>query len=807
MKKFTLFRRLCAVTMGLLLGTAWAMAQISVPSVSNTDYVDFTSATLSNVKLDGGYNNQFGVGSMKNSEASITLPGITNEVEKQYVLAFKARYNTNNTKVTVQIKFTDGASNEYSTEILTIDNNNCTRGTDSYYMLQLTNPLPVGTYTLDVNLTSTAGTANWGANFGNLLVLDPDNFNGLASEKIDFNKYTDKSTQGGVEAGFGNSDANYKYGIGSFKSGSYIKVPLINTTQQDYVLTYLWKVGNSDATNLNITITKGDNTIAFNQDFAIYNTNDAWRTAAANITNLATGIYTMTITASASQPGSWCPNVSNLAIVPKSNYVAYDSRLLKTIDLSKGLKTGNINIATNKIDATRNGATAVYIVNCKEEGTYDFSFQGAASSGHPNSKVTAQVCDAAGNLIGDETEFSITPSVEDIWTDFSTYTISGVELKEGLNIVRLAFATSTGFCANLQNLDFTKTSPINTIPSTSFAMDLGVRADRTNTQFKSSTLVDANQRDSYFIYRANVTKAGKYILSIGSYCDQTNEKQPSFTVLVTDAEGKETTQTFTITNPGTKETPVDETFTTEPIDLPVGICTIKISFASATNNTWTTNLKDMKVYSYLDEETEYTPEDTETNVKMARTMTANKWSTFVAPFAMTTEQVKTAFGSEAKVAKLNGIDGTTLKFNTVTETEANVPVMVYPSQDVTSITADGVTIVAGTPEQSVSGIDFIGNYGGSLNIPEGAYFVSNNKLYRASDATNTIKNFRGYFTTTSSNARLSAFVIDNETTGIEENYEVGNMNSDNSVYDLQGRKVKNPAKGLYIVNGKKFVVK
>ena len=48
---------------------------------------------------------------------------------------------------------------------------------------------------------------------------------------------------------------------------------------------------------------------------------------------------------------------------------------------------------------------------------------------------------------------------------------------------------------------------------------------------------------------------------------------------------------------------------------------------------------------------------------------------------------------------------------------------------------------------------------------------------------------------------------DGETTGIEENYEFGTMNSDAATFDLSGRKVANPTKGLYIKNGKKFIVK
>ena len=50
-------------------------------------------------------------------------------------------------------------------------------------------------------------------------------------------------------------------------------------------------------------------------------------------------------------------------------------------------------------------------------------------------------------------------------------------------------------------------------------------------------------------------------------------------------------------------------------------------------------------------------------------------------------------------------------------------------------------------------------------------------------------------------------IVEGETTGIEENYEFGIKNSDAATYDLSGRKVANPTKGLYIKNGKKFIVK
>lgn len=57
----------------------------------------------------------------------------------------------------------------------------------------------------------------------------------------------------------------------------------------------------------------------------------------------------------------------------------------------------------------------------------------------------------------------------------------------------------------------------------------------------------------------------------------------------------------------------------------------------------------------------------------------------------------------------------------------------------------------------------------------------------------------------SSTAReFLGFAFDDEATGVNE---MKAQKVDGQVYDLQGRKVANPAKGLYIVNGKKVVIK
>lgn len=106
--------------------------------------------------------------------------------------------------------------------------------------------------------------------------------------------------------------------------------------------------------------------------------------------------------------------------------------------------------------------------------------------------------------------------------------------------------------------------------------------------------------------------------------------------------------------------------------------------------------------------------------------------------------------------------------------------------------------------------------------PKGSYAMSGGKMYELSRDT-PIKGFRGWITLTHSifdNASSSAAgsriaidgVIDGETSSIEWNTIVPlNPNTITDVYDLSGRKVgtsvSNLPKGLYIVGGKKLLVK
>ena len=103
---------------------------------------------------------------------------------------------------------------------------------------------------------------------------------------------------------------------------------------------------------------------------------------------------------------------------------------------------------------------------------------------------------------------------------------------------------------------------------------------------------------------------------------------------------------------------------------------------------------------------------------------------------------------------------------------------------------------------------FKGFYHAQTTVPNKCLFLSGNKFWYSTGQTK-MKAFRAYFNfvdvlteAENASARIS-MSFDDETTRIVN----VNVNDDENYYDLQGRRVAHPQKGLYIKNNKKVVVK
>ncbi len=225
------------------------------------------------------------------------------------------------------------------------------------------------------------------------------------------------------------------------------------------------------------------------------------------------------------------------------------------------------------------------------------------------------------------------------------------------------------------------------------------------------------------------------------------------------------------------------------------------------------------------------------NVAMKRKLTAGNWSTIVLPFTLTKEKAETVFGSDMQLAEFSGFsteysddndvipDAIQIHFSTYTMTARKNMTggklfLIKTAKDMESFEADEVTLANAVTD--VSKADEWGTNGkftGSLVktiVPENGLFINDNKFWYSTGQTN-IKAFRGWFelgAVLNKNTNFSAkiaFFIDNEETSIEGLTKGARL--DGAVYTLNGQLVgrnlsdKNLQKGVYIRNGKKFVVK
>ena len=190
------------------------------------------------------------------------------------------------------------------------------------------------------------------------------------------------------------------------------------------------------------------------------------------------------------------------------------------------------------------------------------------------------------------------------------------------------------------------------------------------------------------------------------------------------------------------------------------------------------------------------------DLTLVRTTVAGTWNTICLPFDVA--DPTTLFGTGAKVAELQSLEGTTLKFSVVSAIEAGKPYLVLPTEAMTEKALTGVSLVAGTTDIPAGDLTFTGVYDPTA-AAAGSLFISTGNKLSESNGEGTIKAFRAYFQVAAGGAKAVDFVVDDVATGII-NID-GTVETYENVYTLSGVRVEKPIRGLYIVNGKKTIVK
>ena len=224
----------------------------------------------------------------------------------------------------------------------------------------------------------------------------------------------------------------------------------------------------------------------------------------------------------------------------------------------------------------------------------------------------------------------------------------------------------------------------------------------------------------------------------------------------------------------------------------------------------------------LDESTTTPPEAaTGVDVRVKRTINANEWSTLVLPFDMTESQVAEAFGADAQLGDFtaweseedeNGnITAINVNFDIITAIEANHPVIIKTTKDITEFTADGVDIepeeeptVQVGKKKAERGY-FTGTFVANTTVPEYNLFLSENMFWYSTGLTK-MKALRAYFEfadvlTNVEEAGAKVNLYFNDKTNLS--LMPSSKGKGNNRYNLQGQRVSNNYKGIVIENGKK----
>ena len=223
------------------------------------------------------------------------------------------------------------------------------------------------------------------------------------------------------------------------------------------------------------------------------------------------------------------------------------------------------------------------------------------------------------------------------------------------------------------------------------------------------------------------------------------------------------------------------------------------------------------------------------NVKLEnRTFSKDKWYAMVLPFSVSQKEMKAVFGKDVKILHYNNVEGTTLNLfeHFYKMVVGGTPVLVKPSQDVKNPYFSNVTLISNKVVDIVNS-DFkcTGSWD-NVDFPEYSYFINakDSKFYlydptKVAAGTNAphAGAFRAWIISNSNNPSTAA-KLTMRINGVEDNDETTAIwnavigNDDNAeaaskgIYSLSGQKMnttdtRSLPKGIYIVNGKKLIVK
>lgn len=206
------------------------------------------------------------------------------------------------------------------------------------------------------------------------------------------------------------------------------------------------------------------------------------------------------------------------------------------------------------------------------------------------------------------------------------------------------------------------------------------------------------------------------------------------------------------------------------------------------------------------------------NVNVARTVKNSFWAPVCFPFSMTEEQITAAFGEGARVTRLDKATAKTINFSRVSSITAGEPYLVRLPEgaaDITSFSLQDIALSNITEGATLSGEAYAmtGTIPTTTLTGDNYYYFTTSNTMRPLISGNNILPLRGYMQSLdgASGANDVVFSIDGQTTGIASITADGVEVNEGDIYHISGQRVGNRQgslhKGVYIINGKKVIIK
>ena len=210
----------------------------------------------------------------------------------------------------------------------------------------------------------------------------------------------------------------------------------------------------------------------------------------------------------------------------------------------------------------------------------------------------------------------------------------------------------------------------------------------------------------------------------------------------------------------------------------------------------------------IDEEATDAPTPSElAKVTLQRTLKEDIWNTFCVPFDLSADRIAASALNGATIYGFSESTSHSISFEEVDHIEAGKPYLIKVDDEVKDPVFNGVTIAStdGISLGENGNVQFVGQmYNKSLSGVDNVCYLTTGGLVARLSATGGIKGLRAYFIVPETSAQVKLFFGDNETV-IDE---ISNTSlSDGNWFDLSGRSITKPHKGLYISNGKKIIVR